>query len=129
MVPLSIFLGIPKTDRQDTIRFCIRYQESFTRESGLLFQNRQYFVVDEGSEVSCLSQFGGFFNSKTSNGESRRLAIVFASENFDWTPGAQYIRVLCEYVRVPTTPQSSGWPKGGLALMGICRVARTKSRR
>src|SRR3984957_14879124 len=24
-------------------------------------------------------------------------------------------------------PQSSGWPKGGLALMGICRVARTKS--
>ena len=26
-------------------------------------------------------------------------------------------------------PQSSAWPKGGLALMGICRVARPKSRR
>jgi hypothetical protein len=51
--------------------------------------------------------------SKTSNGESRRLAIVFASDNFDWTPGAQYIRVLCECVRVPTTPNLQGGPKGG----------------
>src|SRR5260370_8007097 len=63
LVPLSIFFGIPETDRQDTIRFCIRYQKGLIRESGLLIQNRQYFVVDEGSEVSCLSRLPVSFTS------------------------------------------------------------------
>src|SRR5260370_26545940 len=70
MVPLSIFFGIPETDRQDTIRFRIRYQKGLIRESGLFFQNRQYFVVDEGSEVSCLSRLGGYFDSACKHGNT-----------------------------------------------------------
>ena len=36
--------------------------------------------------------------------------------------------VLCECVRVPTSPNLQGGLRG-LALTGICRVARTKNRR
>ena len=104
MVPLSIFLGIPKTDRQDTIQLRIRYQESFIRKSGLLLR---------------VARTLAFPNLVVTSTRKPRMAslddspLVFASENFDWTPGAQYIRVLCECVSVPTTPNLQGGVRVG----------------
>jgi MYXO-CTERM domain-containing protein len=55
-----------------------------------------------------------------------RLYLVPLRQNL--APGPIHSRSL-RMCACATSPRSSAWPKGGLALMGICRVARPKSRR
>ncbi len=44
-------------------------------------------------------------------------------------PGWGFERFYEKVIKVKADAQPSGWPKSGLALMGIRRVTRTKSRR
>jgi hypothetical protein len=102
MVPLSIFIFLRYSKNWSPGHNSVLYPPiEFHPESGLLFQNRQNFVVDEGSEVTCLSQFGGLLQLENLEW---RPSTTRHCLNFDRTPGAQYIRVLCECLRVPTTP-------------------------
>src|SRR5712692_12000674 len=59
MVAFGILFGIPEAERQNTIRFGVRRQDSLVHESGLFLQNRQDLVINGSAKLTCLFRFGG----------------------------------------------------------------------
>src|SRR5438128_12534892 len=59
VVAFGILFGIPEAERQNTIRFGVRRQDSLVHESGLFLQNRQDLVINGSAELTYLFRFGG----------------------------------------------------------------------
>src|SRR6266478_7971861 len=58
VVAFGILFGVPEAERQDTIRFGVRRQDSLVHESGLFLQNRQDLVINGSAELTRLFRLG-----------------------------------------------------------------------